>query len=281
MTVRKKNPSLFQEIDREPSVTPQVTDQIVEPLRTEKPQTRTISDLILENAFIAIRESVSCSTLKELRERLVQVLPQNSLETRTRYARFAIRWFFPDGIDGVARKTWLAYQDEKILSDVVRYLYLSQEPVMGACVAECLFPIEVGMRVPATVFDRFLSNYYSGSATKKTTQRLKSNLMKLGMLERVSTEDDQLTTVSPTKTALLLFTHYLFAPSAIRTVELKRVWADPFWKYLGFKSDDTVRKVYREADAAGLLGKYVVADQLEQITTRWSFDEFLLNKARI
>jgi hypothetical protein len=39
--------------------------------------------------------------------------------------------------------------------------------------------------------------------------------------------------------------------------------------------------VYREADACGILGKYVVADQLEQITTRWSLDEFLSNKPRL
>jgi len=105
--------------------------------------------------------------------------------------------------------------------------------------------------------------------------------MKLGLLERVGSEEDRLVSVNPSKTSLLLLTHHVFAPKGMRTVELKRIWADPFWKYLGFKNQDVVRAIYREADATGILGKYVVADQLEQITTRWSLDEFLQNKARV
>ena len=42
----------------------------------------------------------------------------NSQETRLRYARFLIRWFFADGLDGIARKTWVAYEDEKNLASV-------------------------------------------------------------------------------------------------------------------------------------------------------------------
>ena len=85
----------------------------------------------------------------------------------------------------------------------------------------------------------------------------------------------------PTKTALLLLTHSIFTPGGPRTVELRRLLAGPYWKYLGFKSEDAVRAVFREADAAGILGKYVVADQLEQITTRWSLDELLANKPKL
>jgi hypothetical protein len=251
------------------------------PARKSAGATRTISDLYLADAIVGVKESANCRSLEELRERLVAVLGQNSAETRLRSARFVIRWFFPDGLDGVARKTWAAYQDEKVLVDVLRYLYLSQEPVMGECVADCLFPVEVGMRVPTSLFDRFLDAYYSGQPTKKTVQRLKTNLMKLGFLERPAGNEDQLVSVNPTKTALLLLTHYLFAPAGARTVELKRILADPFWEYLGLKSEDAVRAAFREADAAGVLGKYVVADQLEQITTRWSLDEFLANKPRL
>jgi hypothetical protein len=87
--------------------------------------------------------------------------------------------------------------------------------------------------------------------------------------------------VNPTKTSLLLFTHYLFAATGARTVELKHILANPFWKYLGFKAEDAVRAAFREADAVGIFGKYVVADQLEQITTRWTLDEFLGQKPRL
>lgn len=242
---------------------------------------KTISDLYLTDAEAGVIEAAGCSTLEELRERLTNNLGHNSSETRLRNARFVIRWFFPDGINGIAKKTWAAYQDRKILGDVLRYLYLSQEPVMGACVEQCLFPIEIGMRVPKAVFDRFLAGYYHEPASKKTSQRLKTNLIKLGILERLPSDEHRLLPVNPAKTSLLLLTHYLLAPTGARTIELSRLFANPFWKYLGFKREDEVRGVLREADAAGALGKYVVADRLEQITTRWGIDEFLANKSRL
>ena len=281
--VQEKAASLFD--DEEPmsreqprSVTPASLDGA---MRRQDRASRTIADLYFSDAILAAKESMKCESLEGLKERLIQALNQNSKETRIRYALYIIRWFFPDGISGIASKTWSTYRDERILSDVLRFLYLSQVQVMGACVTDCLFPIELGMRVPGGEFDRFLTSYYSDSPTKKTTQRLKTNLTKLGILEALRAHDHLLVPLVPTKTALLILTHSIFSPTGPRTVELKRLLADPFWKYLGFKSGDAVRAVFREADAAGILGKYVVADQLEQITTRWGLDEFLSNKPRL
>ncbi len=281
--VQKKAVNLFDDKILKPEKQPAVAsrDTVEGVVRQQFGASKTISDLYVSDAFLAVKEAATCDSLDGLKERLLQRLSQNSEGTRVRNARFIIRWFFPDGIDGIAKKTWSAYGDDRILMDVVRYLYLSQEPVMGTCVADCLFPIEQGMRVPAAEFDRFLVSYYRDLPTKKTTQRLKTNLTKLGILEASRGHDHLLVPLVPSKTALLILTHSIFAPTGVRTVELKRLLADPFWKYLGFKSEDAVRAVYREADASGILGKYVVADQLEQITTRWSLDEFLFNKPRL
>ena len=280
---QEKLPGLFDDDAPKPEEQPDVVSHTsgVGRWRRQEGASRTISDLYVSDAVIAVKEAAKCESLDALKARLVQVLSQNSEETRIRNARFVIRWFFPDGIDGIARKTWLAYEDDRILMDVLRCLYLSQEPVVGRCVTECLYPIELGMRVPGSEFDRFLASYYGDSPTKKTTQRLKSNLIKLGILEGARGHDHLLVPFVPTKTALLILTHSIFAPGGPRTVELKRLLADPFWKYLGFKSEHAVRAVFREVDAAGILGKYVVADQLEQITTRWGLDEFLSNKPRL
>jgi hypothetical protein len=242
---------------------------------------KTISDLQFPEAVFAVKESTACRDLKELQTLLVSRLGQNSQETRLRYARFLIRWFFADGLNGIARKTWIAYQDENILTDVLRFLYLAHEDVMGVCMAECLYPIEVGMRVPASLFDRFLTTHYGGEQTKKTTQRLKSNLMRLGVLERSSREDNKLLDLKPTKTSLLLLTHHIFAPVEPRTIELRYLLANPYWKYIGIKREDEVRAVFREADAAGYIGKYVVADQLEQVTTCLPVSDFLSKKVRL
>ena len=251
------------------------------PTRKGSGAKKTISDLPFPEAIFAVKESVSCPDLNELQTHLVARLGQNSQETRLRYARFLIRWFFADGLDGIARKTWVAYQDEKVLTDILRYLYLANEPVMGVCMSDCLFPIEFGMRVPASLFDRFLTRHYGGEQTKKTTQRLKSNLMRLGVLERSSRADDTLLDLNPSKTSVLILTHYLFAQFEPRTIELRNLLANPFWKYLGIKHIDEVRAIFREADAAGCIGKYVLADQLEQITTCFSLETFLGKKVRL
>jgi hypothetical protein len=152
---------------------------------------------------------------------------------------------------------------------------------MGACVAEALYPLEEGMLIPADYFDRFLRNHLGEEPPPKTRQRLKTNLMKLGFLARTRGKPDRLRPVIPTNAAFLILLHYLFASNGPRTIELRYLFADPFWKYLGFKSEDAVRAVLRSADAAGLLGKYVVADQLEQITTCLTRYDIFARKVRL
>jgi hypothetical protein len=105
--------------------------------------------------------------------------------------------------------------------------------------------------------------------------------MKLGFLARARGQPDRLQPVIPTNTAFLIVFHHLFAPSGPRTVELCHLFANPFWKYLGFKSEDAVRAALRSADAAGVLGKYIVADQLEQVTTCLTLHNIFTRKVRL
>jgi hypothetical protein len=137
------------------------------------------------------------------------------------------------------------------------------------------------MLIPGHYFDRFLRDHLGGEPPPKTRQRLKTNLMRLGFLARSRGKPDQLQPVIPTHTAFLILLHHLFAPNEPRTVELRRLFDNPFWRYLGFKSEDTVREVLRSADAAGVLGKYVVADQLEQVTTCLTLHDILAQKVRL
>lgn len=87
--------------------------------------------------------------------------------------------------------------------------------------------------------------------------------------------------VNPTPTATLVVIHHLFAAEGPRTAELGNLLAHPFWKYLGYKSPDGVRAVLRSADLAGAVGKYMVADQLEQVTTCYSLNELLDRRVRL
>jgi len=224
---------------------------------------------------------MECQTLQQLQEYLLKHLGQNSVETRRRYAQSLLRWFFNDGLDGLLHRVWLVYQDEAILSDLLRWSFLEQEEIMGATVAQALFPLENGIAIPATYFDKFLSNHLGDEPPEKTRQKLKINLKKLGFLERAKGKPDRLTPVVPQKTSFLILLHHLFAAKSVRTVELRHLFANSFWKFLGYKSEDAVRNVLREADAAGVIGKYVVADQLEQVTTCFTLAELMERKVRL
>jgi len=245
------------------------------------PERKSLQDLLFKEGLEAAKLSANATSLDDLQQLLVAQFGQNSLETRTRYAQSVLRWFFPGDLNSIARRVWMAYGDEQIESDILRYLYLSAEPIVGTCVESALFPLENGMLIPPAYFDRELRSTLGQDPPSKTQERLKSNLMRLGFLARERGKSDRLNSVVPNKTSTLLLVHYIFAADGPRTVEISRILANPFWKYLGYKSEDSVRAVMREADAAKLIGKYVVADQLEQVTTCYSLAELLSQKARL
>ena len=239
-----------------------------------------IQDLLLSEGLLAVRLSIGTSSVEELQQKLQQELHQNSAETRRRYSQYILRWFFWDGLDGLARRTWQAFEDDQIEAIILRYLYLTAEPLVGSCVEKCLYPLEEGMLIPSSYFERYLRDALGEEPPAKTLKRLKTNLAKLGFIDR-STKGDRLNRLAVDKTAFLVVFHSIFSAAGPRTIELSRVLQNPFWKYLGFKSEQSVRAVLKEADASGLLGKYVVADQLEQVTTCFSLAEILKRRVRL
>ena len=254
------------------------------PLAQKTPTIRerkTIQDVLIQEGMLALKLALDAKSPEELQEILIKRLGQNSMETRRRYAQSIVRWFCSDGPTGLLPRVWRAYEDEAITTDLLRWSYLNQEPIMGRCVAEALFPCENGLAMPATYFDKFLHDHLGEAPPEKTRERLKINLKKIGFLERAKTKPDRLLPVVTQKTSFLILLHHLFAAKAVRTVELRNLVANPFWKYLGYKSEDAVRALLREADAAGLVGKYVVADQLEQVTTCFTLDEILERRVRL
>ncbi len=186
-------------------------DSALAPGARKAPIRKVIQDVLFEEGLRAVRLSENVKSLQELQQRLIAEFRQNSSETRIRYSQSVLKWFFRDGISGLARSVWLAYHDERIASDILRYLYLSAEPVMGVCVADALYPLQNGMQIPATYFERFLRGYFGERPPDKTNRRLKSNLKILGFLERIQGKTDRLQSVVFGKTSLLILLHHLFA----------------------------------------------------------------------
>lgn len=249
--------------------------------RVPRRNQKTIQDVLIKEGLHAVRLAAGLSGTEELREKLQQELSQNSAETRRRYAQSILLWFFGDGTDSLARKAWQAYEDEALERDILRYLYLASEPLVGKCVENALFPLEEGMMIPAAYFERYLQGELGEPPSPKTLERLKMNLAKLGFLDRSSKQGNRLGLIDLDKMAFLIVFHAIFSPTGPRTVELASVLSHPFWKYLGLKSAQAVRAILREADAAHLLGKYIVADQLEQVTTCFSLSDLLKMRPRL
>jgi len=261
------------------------SSKAIRPSRARAPaaqrEQRALQDALITEGVLAVKLAAKSLNVDEFSKALINGLTQNSLETRRRYSQSLSRWFLHDGIDGFLPRVWRAYEDDAILLDLLRYSYLAHEPILAACVAECLLPLENGIAIPSTYFDTFLARKLGSAPPRDTKKRLKINLKRLGFLSRAKGQPDRLVPINPTGTSFLLLLHHLFAAKELRTVEVRALLANPFWIYLGFKDPSVIRQLLRQADAAGVVAKYVVADQLDQVTTCFSEDEILEQKVRI
>ena len=244
--------------------------------RTQK----TLQELQFRESLTALRQVGEIANIEELRARLAANLPQNSEITRLRYADSLIRWFFRDGLQGLALSVWRRYQDQTIQAAIHRYLYLAAEPIIARCVVEILPKLQERVVVPSDYLITNTEKLVGHELVKLTRKRLLANLRKLGFLER-GTGGDRVAAPPVSKTALLLSLHHAFGVTEPRTIEFAQIEANPFWGFGGLRTVDTLRDFLREADHAGLIGKYVIADRLEQITTCYSLAQLLEKGVRL
>ncbi|HEY7153837.1 MAG TPA: hypothetical protein VH575_07740 [Gemmataceae bacterium] len=92
---------------------------------------RAIQDLIWKEALFAVQAAEPFTEEAAFRKHLQTHLPQNSPETRERYTQTLFRWFFPDGMQGLAAEVWRHYHNPSLAEQVLRYLYLRAEPMAG------------------------------------------------------------------------------------------------------------------------------------------------------
>lgn len=266
------------EAERLPGPLPGTVAQKERPSPRQREYARAIQDLIWKEALLAVQAVEAFTDDASFQEHLQHHLPQNSLETRTRYAQTLLRWFFPDGVRGLAAQVWLQYHDPGLAEEILRYLYLKAEAIAGAAVAEALFPIAENASIPESYLPNFVRERFGDDTPAKSIQRLKSNLRKLGVLARSKGNRDTLRALIPSATAFLILLHHRFAAEHAGGIEFRALAADPFWKYLGFKSEDQLRAILKAAWNNGLLAKYVLADRIESISFRYTFAKFVAGR---
>jgi len=232
-----------------------------------------IQELPWKPAIQAIKDSVNFDDFATFRAHLEESLPYNSAATRERYAQTIIKYFFPNGtLGGLPERAWRAYRDAQVLEDLIRYQFLSQESTVAQFVVAHLGPMAPGSVLKHKSFKDFIEEV-DPKGRSKMVERLGQALRRMGFVVR-ERQQDVAVQLRPSKTSLLLLIHHLFAPTP-RIVTLRDILADPFWQYLGFRQEETIRRALHEANARGLIAGYATIDQLEQITTRYTLDEWL------
>jgi len=243
-------------------------------------QPSTLQSFPLEAGIQAIKDSVNFTDFEAFYRHLLDNLPQNSPGTRKRYASLVVRWLFPERkLGGLLPHTWQAYRDDQLLLELARVTVLEVEPVIARFVTEVIQPMPVGQDFGQAQARDFITGIF-GAFKQDSYKRLLFSTKHLGFLERLSSSDWIVAAVPPPADALLILLHARLAPTP-RIVRVSDLLSEPFWRYLGLRQPDEVRAVLHNVHAAGLLARYSTVDQLEQITTRYTLDEYLGRALRL
>ncbi len=238
-----------------------------------------IQELPWSQTMQVIKDSIRFDSLATFRACMEENLPYNSALTRKRYTSTLVRYFFPAAsLDNLPRKVWQVYHDDALLESLLRYQYLTQEPTVAHFVTLHLIPMVPGSMLERQVLEEFIREV-DPKDRPKMVMRLGQVARRLGFVVR-ERQRDVVAQLLPSKTAFLILLHYIFAPTP-RIVTLGDILADPFWKYLGFRQADVIRRILHEANAQGLIASYATIDQLEQITTRYSLDEWFRQRLQL
>ncbi|HEC35090.1 MAG TPA: hypothetical protein ENI39_00985 [Anaerolineae bacterium] len=239
----------------------------------------TLQDFPWEESIQAVKDSLRFGSYPAFAEHVFNTLPQNSPQTRRRYTNLIGHWFFPDHqLPSLPGRVWAAYADEKILRDVMRACVLYREPVVAAFIERFVLPAPPGTELQADTFRRYIEETY-GEFKRQSRERLTRTLRELGFIARIG-QTWYTRAIPPPATAFLILLHDRLAPTP-RIVPLSQMLDNPLWWQVGFHTPDEVRETLRDAAATGLIARFVSVDQLEQITTRYTLDEWLARRLRL
>jgi hypothetical protein len=236
-------------------------------------ETSTLQDFPLQASIQAVKASVDFEFYEDFYRYMLEKLPQNSPETRRRYANLIGKRYFPGlSLDNLLPEVWRIYRDEQILVNLMRVSALEAEPVIARFLLDKIWPLDIGRVFDVAVARTFIADTY-GAFKYQSYKRLLATLRDMGFLGRYNGEliVEQIPLPSD---AFLILLHDRLAPTP-RIVRLGEILETDWWRFLGIKQPDDVRHILRQAEAAGLISRYAAVDELEQVTTRFSRDEYI------
>jgi hypothetical protein len=239
----------------------------------------TLQDFPFEECIQAVKDAERFDDFDAFYAHVVDSLPQNSPQTRKRYASLVMRWFFPDRLlNGLLPTAWQVYRDEQLLQELARVTILEVEPVIARFITKVVFPIPTGEPFPNTLARDYITDTF-GAFKRQSYSRLLTSVRHLGFLKRNGTNWNIAAIATPMN-GLLLLLHTRLAPTP-RIVRVCDLFEQPCVSFLGFRDQEAVRRTLREAASAGLLARYSIVDELEQLTTRYAADEYIARKCRL
>jgi len=227
----------------------------------------------------AIKDSDMFLSFSEFREYLLHNARQNSEETRKRYASIIISRLFPEkSLNGINPKTWRFYRDDALLEDLARATTLEVETVISKFLLEQVMVLPPSSFIDNSMLKDYISSSY-GVFKRDSYHRLHQALIHMGFASK-ETKGLFVQPLPIPNNAFMIYLHARLAPTP-RIVRLSDILNATFWKLMGIRDDATVRSILHDANAKGFIAKYAVVDQLEQITTRYSFEEYLTKTFRL
>lgn len=238
-----------------------------------------IQSVAWETGLAAVRESIEFTDYESFRLHLFQNMRQNSEGVRKRYTSLILLRLFPErSLQGLNTKIWSAYRDEKILEDIARLTTLEAEPVIAKFVLEHIFAVSPGAVIENTNIQDYISSEF-GSFKNDSYRRLRSALIHMGFITALP-KGIIVQPIPLPDNAFLIALHAKLAPTP-RIVRLSDIIGASFWKLLGIRDDATIRTILQDAYSKGMIAKYAIIDQLEQITTNYSYEEYLMKAIRL
>lgn len=239
----------------------------------------TLQDVIWEDSLALIKTSDQFQSYEAFYQHLIENLPQNSPETRRRYAGLIQRRFFPThSLDDLIPTVWRTYHDESLLTDLMRVTALEGEPAVAEFALKHILSQTPGSVLNPTVAKTFIQEMY-GVFKEKSYQRLLQTCRVLGFVGRYN-GDLLIERIDLPADAFLILLHSRLAPTP-RIVRLNKVVETIWWRLLGLHTIDDIRHILYKAEAAGLISRYSKVDELEQVTTRYSYEDYVGQAMRL